>query len=203
MFALSLCCCLSAAPSHCISTTINHTMCPLGGIATSYGRERKAQSLDDSTPVTTSKDFKWVGVRLWLHDCVHLFVYASVQGLTWTRVCRSAQLCGFTCLWQRAQVNLLFTNTIRESAVAAVTRTIALNSRSYISWYLCMKWSFTIGPPARLMYQLPTILRSCWHLWKLKTARALFTRCTQTHSRIQAFPIHGIYIPVQPVMNEI
>lgn len=60
MFALSLCCCLSAAPSHCMSTTINHTMCTIGGIAVSYGCERKAQSLGDSTPMKMSKDFKWV-----------------------------------------------------------------------------------------------------------------------------------------------
>lgn len=60
MFALSLCCCLSAAPSHCMSTTINHTMRTIRGIAISYGCERKAQSLGDSTPMKMSKDFKWV-----------------------------------------------------------------------------------------------------------------------------------------------
>lgn len=126
----------------------------------------------------------------------------------------SAWFCVFACtgVWQWAQVNLLFMNIIRGSAVAIATcqrqtLTIAPNLCSYISRYLCMKWRFTIGPAARLMYQLPAFLRSGWHLWKLKTAQALFTDewsysagCTQTHThaRIQAFPIHGIYIPMQP-----
>lgn len=69
-----------------------------------------------------------------------------------------------------------------------------------------MKWRHTIGPVAGLMYQLPAFCGSGWHLWKLKTARALFidelsdsAGWAQTHICVQTFPIHGIHIPMKPL----
>lgn len=90
------------------------------------------------------------------------------------------------------------------------TWTKALDPHPYISPYLCMKWRFTMGPSAELMYQLPGFLRSAWHLCKLKSVRPLFAnewsfgaQCTQTHARLGALSIHGKYIPMQPVARDI
>lgn len=85
-----------------------------------------------------------VNVCLQLNDGVHVLFCLCV----YVHIVLHIFMC-LLCQWTE-QVNLLFVNIIRESAIAIATcsystRTKALNPLSYISWYLCMKWSFTIA----------------------------------------------------------
>lgn len=130
------------------------------------------------------------------------------------RVIRAWKICAcafyFSCL--RGHVKSEYNQRIAViiATCKCKTWTKARSPHPYISPYLCMKWRFTMGPSLELMYQLLGFLRSCWHLCKLKSARALFTDewsfgvwCTKAHARLGALSIHGKYIPVQPVAGDI